>query len=122
VVRGTTRTDCNARVNVSLCQTTTGLRPVCSLGRYAPRSAHQTSPRFKCAPQRRVHRPTQPVPAPQEQGLCHSLPSLTSPNPIDWGWGVGRRSSSPAHPDEGPTAAQAAVHHPRIGLPRLSLP
>jgi len=59
VVSGTTRTDWSARVNVSLCQITTGLRPVCSLGRYAPRSAHQTSPRFKCAPLRRVRRPTQ---------------------------------------------------------------
>jgi len=56
---GTTRTDWSARVKVSLCQITTGLRPVCSLGRYAPRSAHQTSPRIKCAPLRRVRRPTQ---------------------------------------------------------------
>jgi hypothetical protein len=44
VVNGMTRTDCSVRVSVSLCQMTTGLRPVCSLGLCVPRSAHHSSP------------------------------------------------------------------------------
>jgi len=36
VMSGTTRIDWRTRVSVSLCQITTGRRPVCSRGRYAP--------------------------------------------------------------------------------------
>ncbi len=122
VVSGTTRTDWSTRVNVSLCQITTGLRPVCSLGRYAPRSAHQTSPRFKNAPLHRVRRPTQQGPAPQAQGLPHSRSSQTSPNPSDWGPDAAPRLSSPARRDEGSIAPRDEAHHPRIGLERPSRP
>lgn len=58
VVNGTTRTDCRARDNSSLCQMTTGLRPVCSRGRYSPRLAHQSSPRLKVRPGCQGHRST----------------------------------------------------------------
>src|ERR1035437_3731062 len=57
VVSGTTRIDWRTRVSVSLCKITTGRRPVCSRGRYAPRSAHQSSPRFNSAPLSRARWP-----------------------------------------------------------------
>ena len=80
VVSRTTRTDSSAPVNVSLCQTTTGLRPVCSRGRYEPRSAHQTSPRFNFAPSPLVSPPTQRDLAQREEDHPRSRPSLISPN------------------------------------------
>jgi len=122
VVRGTTRTDWSTRVNVSLCQITTGLGPVCSLSRYAPGSAHRISPRFNCAPLRRVRPPTQQVPAQPRRGRSRSRSSEAPPNPSDWDRGAAPRSNSRAHLDEGPTAPRVAAHHPRIGLQRLSRP
>ena len=77
---GTTRTDSSACVNVSLCQITTGLRPVCSRGRHEPRSPHQTSPRFNFAPLPRVSSHTQRDLAQREEDHPRSRPSLISPN------------------------------------------
>ena len=122
VVSGTTRTDWSARVNVSLCQITTGLRPVCSRGRYAPRSAHQTSPRFNSAPLPRVRSPTQRDPAQQGQVHPHSQSSQASPNPSDWGSGAASQSGSHAHPGEGPTAPRAVARHSHNGLQPISRP
>ena len=122
VVRGTIRTDWSARVNASLCQMTTGLRPVCSLGRYTPRSAHQTSPRFNGAPILQVRPPTQQVPAQRGQCRPHSRSWQASLNPSDWSRGAAPQSSSHAHLDEGPTAPRAGARHPRIALQRLSRP
>lgn len=49
-------------VRASLCQTTTGRRPVCSRGRWAPRSAHQISPRFTDDPLHRARQPSRQCP------------------------------------------------------------
>jgi hypothetical protein len=120
VVRGTTRTDWSVRVNASLCQITTGLRPVCSRGRYAPRSAHQTSPRFNFAPLSPGRQPTEQVPVRQEQDRPHSRSAPVLPSPSGWGPAAAPQSSSRVRLDEGPSAPQAEGHHRRIELQRLS--
>lgn len=122
VVSGTTSTDWSTRVNVSLCQITTGLRPVCSRGRYAPRSAHQTSPRFNSAPLLRVRSPSPRGPAQQVQAHPRSRSSQASPNPSDRGPGAGLRLTSHAHLGEGPTARRAGARHSRNGLQSIARP
>jgi hypothetical protein len=54
-------------------------------GRYEPRSAHQTSPRFNFAPSPLVNWPSQRDLAQREEGHPRSRSSLISPNPSDWG-------------------------------------
>ena len=122
VVSGTTGIDWRTRVSVSLCQITTGRRPVYSRGRYAPRPAHQSSPRFHSAPLFRARWPTPPDPARQGQGLPHCRPSQAWANPSGQQQGAEPRSSSHFHRVGGPAGPQAGVRHSRNGLPPIARP
>jgi hypothetical protein len=107
---------------VSLCQMTTGRRPVCSRGRLAPSSAHQTSPRFNSAPWRQANLPTPLSPAQKENGLLDWEWSTAGPSPSGGDPGGALPLGSRARRSEGPDAQPAEARHLRIGLPPISRP
>jgi len=110
VVSGTTRTDCNKRNRVSLCQTTTGRRPVCSRGRYGPRSAHQISPRFTSHPHGRVRPPSQRDPPQRAPGHRRPRSWKGARGPIVPDLADARREVRRVPPDEAPSGVPDEGH------------